>query len=625
MTLAQRLSGLLAGAHVADRGKRVAGMIFAGLLTAAIATAGVWAAFQAASPAGPQLTAMLPQGALLTIEAKDFAGLLKQWNESPEKAAWVKSDNYSVFSRSRLFGRLGDAQGEFAQAAGLPADMSFLNEVAGGESVFAWYDIGNLEFLYITRMSQGSVDKTRLVQMRGKFAPRQVGDLTFYVRTQADENQGGRPRTVAFATRGDLLLLATREDLMAGALMLIANAAANTTAIHSVAEEPWFVDARAVAGKEPGALRMILNLEKIVPTPYFRSYWAQQNITEMKQYRSAITDLYTSADVFREERVLLLKSAPDNVIATTNLTALTALLPQHAGVYRAIAAPDVNTAVEGVDEKLLERGTGTFADARLAPEADVSVHEAGSATDLETRIDAAPLAHPVKGVELAPLRQVLAASDLQAMMTVSRTNDPVDGIWVPFQSAVVLSAAKNWDVTAMQGALEQAMQAHLTAGGLGLAWRPVKAKEGTYFTISEARPLAMAAEGNLCILADDPGLMMEILSHVSGEGQNRKRGRKTSGKSAVKPDASLSRASMIAGFDLAQERSTFTRWTGLVDRTNTAPASQSGGDGNGEAPSFFSQNMRSLGEVFAPLESERMVEQRDGALTRQTVTYAWRH
>jgi hypothetical protein len=94
-------------------------------------TALVWAAFESAAPARPELSAMLPQGALLTIETRDFAGLLKRWNDSPEKTAWLKSDNYSVFTRSRLLGRLTDAQQEFAQSAGLPPDMSFLDEVAG--------------------------------------------------------------------------------------------------------------------------------------------------------------------------------------------------------------------------------------------------------------------------------------------------------------------------------------------------------------------------------------------------------------------------------------------------------------------------------------------------------------
>jgi hypothetical protein len=609
--------------------RRHKAVIVAGLVIAFTATAGVWAAFQGTPAAPPQLAAMLPQGALLTIEAKDFAGLLKRWNDSPEKAAWLKSDNLSVFSRSRLFGRLGDAQNEFAQAAGLPPDMGFLNEVAGGESVFAWYDIGKLEFLYITRMPAGSADKTRLVQMRGKFATRQVGNQTFYVRTQTDQSMGddaqGQARTVAFATSGDWLLLATREDLMAGALTLMAGRSGNSAPADSLAAEPWFVDARAAAQKDAGELRMTLNLDKIVPSPYFRSYWVQRNITEMKQYRSAVADLYMDTGDFREERVLLPKSPPENSASAPDLGALVALLPQHAGVYRAVAAPGVEPALDSINEKLLQRTTGSFTDMRTAPDADLAVHEVGSTADFETRIDAAPLAHPVRGAELAALRQTLAASGVQAMMTVSRTGDARGGIWVPFQSAVVLSAATDWDMAAMQAALQRALEAHITAGGLGLAWKSIKIKGGSYAEVSDSRPLEMAVRGKLCILTDDAGLMQEMLGQTSDAGT----GGRPAGKTETKSDAQgrEAHATLIAGFNLARERASFARWSGLVDRTNGASAVQHGGaDANGSdgEPSFFSGNMRSLGDVFAALESERVVERGDGTLTRQTVTYAWR-
>ena len=70
--------------------------------------------------------------------------------------------------------------------------------------------------------------------------------------------------------------------------------------------EPWF--ARSVAAAGPvGDLRMVLNLEKIVPSPYFRSYWVQQNISDMKSYSASVSDLFRSGNEYREERVLLKK------------------------------------------------------------------------------------------------------------------------------------------------------------------------------------------------------------------------------------------------------------------------------------------------------------------------------
>jgi hypothetical protein len=77
-----------------------------------------WSLFRPqAGPTHP-LDQMMPEGSLLYIEAKDFSGLLKDWNGSPERAAWLQSDDYRVFSNSRLYLRLGQASDQFAAVAG---------------------------------------------------------------------------------------------------------------------------------------------------------------------------------------------------------------------------------------------------------------------------------------------------------------------------------------------------------------------------------------------------------------------------------------------------------------------------------------------------------------------------
>ena len=192
------------------------------ILSASIAIAyQIRAAQQPAAPAS--LTAYVPQDALLTIESPDFSALLHQWTNSAESKSWLSSDNYSVFQNSRLFVRLNDAQTSFATAAGSPAGVDLLSQVAGKQSVFAWYDIGKLEFLYITRMPADQADRTQIFQARSTFQRRHAGNSDFYIRTS-----GGDYGTVAFArvpgASGDLVLLSTREDLIANALKLIAAA-----------------------------------------------------------------------------------------------------------------------------------------------------------------------------------------------------------------------------------------------------------------------------------------------------------------------------------------------------------------------------------------------------------------
>jgi hypothetical protein len=81
------------------------------------------------------------------VEARDLSVLLRDWNTSQEKRLWLASSNYEVFSRTRLFMRLGEAQQQFAETAGFAPDMSLVNSIAGGQSAAAVYDIGELEFL----------------------------------------------------------------------------------------------------------------------------------------------------------------------------------------------------------------------------------------------------------------------------------------------------------------------------------------------------------------------------------------------------------------------------------------------------------------------------------------------
>src|SRR5689334_2706725 len=253
-----------------------------GLLALCITGIISWSLFRPQAGPKHQLDQIMPEGSLLYIEARDFSALLKDWNSSPERAAWLKSDDYRVFSNSRLFLRLGRASDQFASTAGLPPDMKFLVDAAGKESAVAVYDIGNLEFLYITRLSSGDFLQSALWQSRNKFQPRTAGGKQFF--TRKDEESG---RVVAFAIADDYLVLGTREDLVAGSLELMSGSKGRT-----LSQEGWYSQARAAASPTAGDLRMVMNMEKIAVAPHFRTYWIQNNITEMQSYGSAISDLY---------------------------------------------------------------------------------------------------------------------------------------------------------------------------------------------------------------------------------------------------------------------------------------------------------------------------------------------
>jgi hypothetical protein len=556
-------------------------------LFAALTCAGIgWAAYRAAAPAPQPLSKFLPAGPLLYLEAKDFSSLLSDWNASPQKQQWIQSDNYEVFSRSRLFLRLKGASDQFAAAAGLPPDMDFLTQVSGEHSVFALYDIGNLQFLYITYLPSAKAMESTLWKTREKFEPRSAGGVNFYLRSDPDSK-----REVAFAISGDYLLLATREDLIAGALQLMAGQPDRT-----VESEQWWVQSTSAAG-QAGDLRMVLDLAKLVPNGYFRTYWVQQNITDLTEYSAAVSDLFRSAHQYREERVLMRKKEPDKGTSGEGFAAaadLTRLVPDDAGVYLATADPKVDSCLALLETKLLAPRLGQAPPSQLAPEVQLTSGEQGGASDLETRIDQVQVERPAQQSKSA-LQELLEKTSLLASLQVQSTERDRAGVFVRTHSAIILEAAADWSEAGVRSALADFVRPGLTASQLGVGWQQ---KPG-YQELDGLWPLVASVRGKYLLVSDAPTLMEAMLANFSR-------------KSDRKP------AELVAGFNHQRERDNFARFVGLIDRPNGLKSGRAERE-----PQFFSDNVGSFSTTLAALSAERIEVRSDGGKVRQTVTYEW--
>jgi len=543
----------------------------------------------------PDLPSLLPEGALLSLEARDFGSLLHDWNTSEEKRAWLTSDNYADFSKSRLFERLSKAQDEFSAAAGLPADESLLENVAGKQSCLGIYDIGNLEFVYITRLEQQAIENTPLWQTRSKFEQRAEAGSAFYVHKDTQSS-----RVAAFASKNGWLILGTREDLVAGVLDRLAG-----TASQNLASEAWYLEAVKQANSNRGDLRVVLNLEKIVPTPYFRSYWVQRNVTEMKQYSSAVSDLYRTSQSYREERVLVRRPGIP-AASHGDVRSLAVLAPRDAAFYAAQASPEPEKLLRSLRNNLLEvKPELQVSTDKMAPEAVVA-ENAGSASQLDSTIDTAPVA--VKQMDAyAPLRALLTAQQPDASLEIFSTRAPRDGVFVSLQTAMAITAAQAWDENAVRQALTQALMPGLTTGKLGVNWEKRSSASGDYLALDGAVPLYLAVNGKLLLLANDSALMEKLLALRQSAGS-------ASGKDNL---------TYAALFRHTQEQGNFRRLMAQLDlaghrgTVDQAPAS------GGESPAFFSGNARSLSRAFSRLESESIEEKDQGDTVTQTVTYRW--
>jgi hypothetical protein len=578
-------------------------LVLAAVLTAIATVAAL--AYQSRRPATvapKRLTAFLPQDALLTIESPNFAALLQRWQSSQEAKTWLASDDYAVFQNSGLFLHLASFQDEFAQAAGIPLGTPFLNQIAGAESVFAWYDIRELQFLYITRMAPGQAAQIQLLQSRGRFERRHAGNADFFLRTTTTD---GATRTVAFAQlstpSGDLLLLATREDLLANALALLAGNAP----VSSVAQEPWFHDASAALPpeKSPPALHMVLNLDRIAVDPHFESRWIQQNISEMRQYRAAVTDLYLEPTAFREERALLPKSPPSGA-NPTDVTALAALAPPETGLARAVATENPADAIAAIQEKLLGTQAPAKTNPETAPDPTLEAPQTGTKQDLETRIDTPPPAAATASTQA--LSQALQTAHLDAVLTLGSALPPTT-LWVPIHSAVVLRATSTFNPQMLANTLQQALRGSLTTSNLGIEFHPATVFGHEIYALTGPHPLFFAVsstptQGNLALLTDNQPLLLQLLNNASTP--------------APHPAAP---ATTIAVFNHATQREPYARLTALIDGTNT-PLTPGVSP---QPPAFFSQNIASLSATFARLESERFTQSPTPTSLRQTVLYQW--
>jgi hypothetical protein len=545
-----------------------------------------WTLYQAqAAPVRP-LDQLMPEGALLYMEAKDFSGLLKDWGASPEKAQWLKSDDYRVFSNSRLFLRLGKASDEFALAAGVPPSMQFLNDAAGRESALAIYNIGNLEFLYVTHLASGNFLQSALWQSRNKFQPRNSAGKPFF--TRKDEQSG---RVVAFAVIDDYLVLGTREDLVGAALELLAGGKARP-----LRQEGWYTRATSAAPGTRGDLRMVLNMEKIAVTPHFRTYWVQQNITEMQSYAAAVNDLFREGAVYREERVILPKKAveDENALLRTQqaVSNLLSFAPKDVGFYRAVPAV-TKEALASVEQKILAPHFGATAGEKLAPQVQLTAGQTGNGSDLETRIDVEPVSRTVSENATSALEKQFAATNPQAMLVAHATRRNKDGVLLNIASVVAIGSAVEWDLAAVQKGVQEAVAPALTAARLGAQWREVKTAGG-YYELDGLAPVMIARRGKVLLFANDAGLLSSVL-----QANN----------------AALSApVSYAAAFSHTRERQDFYELTSLADH-GTAAAQQE--------PQFFSQNISSFSRAFARVGSEEIVMRQSKDKIQQTVTYHW--
>lgn len=552
-------------------------------VAAVLAAIVFWAVAQ---PAPPPFAATFPAGALLYLEAKDFNALLTDWNASNEKRDWLASPNYDAFSRSQLFLKLSDAQTEFATAAGVPPDYALLGSVAGANSAIAMYDIGKLEFLYITHLPSARALNTALWKTRGAYQTRHAGATDYYVKEDKASH-----RVAAFAFTGDTLLLATREDLVARALQLMARESQP-----SIASEAWFEASTQAAAAAPADLRLVYNMTALARTFQFRSHWVQENVPDLRQFSSGLADLERVGGELRERRVLLRATPSDPTESAESATGqLLAAIPDEAGLYRAWLYPSSDQAANWIEEKIFPQATASGAPTKNAP-AVAETYDAGSEVDLESRIDEKPLVDDRDAMKA--LRDLLASAKITAMLDVQSTRVEPDQVYVRPHSAIVILSSTAWDADAVRNALGAAAEGLWSHSGAA-TWRTV----GAVRQLDGLGKLAIAVDGKWLVVGDSPEMVNAVFARRTGPA--------------------IAGAAYAAGWRHTRELPNFERMTKLIDFPQLPPPTADepqAGQAAGEPP-YFSANLASLGRVLKRVDAAAIVVHDAGTMLRESVVY----
>lgn len=527
-----------------------------------------------AQPAPPPIASQFPAGAVLYLEARDFGALLADWNRSAEKRDWLASTNYDAFSRSQLFLKLGDAQTQFAAAAGVPPDYALLTSVAGSNSALALYDIGKIEFLYVTHVPSSRAMTSSLWKTRGTYQTRHAGNTDYFVKEDKPSH-----RVAAFAYTGDTLLLATKEQLIAGALQLMAH-----EALPSVASEPWFVNSVQSAAPGSADLRLVYNMATLARTYAFRSHWVQGNSSDLRQFSAGLADLEQASGEIRERRVLV-RAVPAEAAESESATGqLLAAVPDDAGLYRAWLHPAGSQAAQWIEEKLFPAATSSALPAKFAPGV-AETPDAGSEIDLESRIDERPIAE--KSDSFKPLSDRLAAMRIDAMLDISSTRVSSDQVFVQPRCVIVLLANTAWNADTIRSALGVAAEG-IWSNSSSATWRT---GAGGIRELEGLGKLAMASDGRWLVLGDSAEMVNAVFSR-----RNR---------------TAVSGAAYAAGWRHARELPNFERMTKLIDFPQQT----------GDEPPFFSGNLASLGRTLKRVDAATIVVHDNGTMLREAVVY----
>ncbi len=312
-----------------------------------------------------ELPALLPPGANLYLGFTDLRADLDRLSGSELWQTYDGGANHESFIRSRLWLRFQDRLTQMESLVGAPLDGPGFSRLAASTCGLAFYEIGEIEFVYVGRADLETELLDALSGMDGRFQEQTHAGTAYKI--VRDEMLGTE---LAWATADGYVIVSDRESLLQSSLDLIGGTGP------SLADDPGF---HQVVDQLPpdGDQLAYLNIARLRDDGYFRNYWMQKDRNVLADYEAFGAAVTWEQDRATEHRFLV-EEVPGTGegLRAHDPADVFAVVPGDALAVKAVAAADpAEAAAIFLDGA---RNTGTPVDSFRTPLHDLL--EAGHLT-----------------------------------------------------------------------------------------------------------------------------------------------------------------------------------------------------------------------------------------------------
>src|SRR5262245_51738648 len=589
---------------------------------------------------GYEMANDFPRGALVYAQFNDLPALLKQWDESSLKDRYLNGTSFQQLKTRHLALKLVSRWEEVNEATGFPIDTRVLGSLADNRAAIALYDIGRLNLVMISPLSEEKFTATMFFRGKDEFDERASPDGTIYYLRDVEADKGRQKQVIGFSNVKGRFLLATDEQLL---LRTIANLKGQSGK-DRLFDEPSFRDLSRMV--TPHAVTVWVDQAKLNEDWYFRHYWIQRNLAELKGLRAAIFDLEFLDKKWVERREFMRTDhavSERQVIPKSSLQRVTQIVPKGIPFIQVRALDSKTDDVVGMarealfasridrskkeqpqqyhysgDEAMDEEDDGYYGDSRyssLSHNYDLIVDDSEDAdVPSESNDDRLRLIGEKKFASL--MSDALRSARPLMIVKIANPNMLDGPLFAEFRRAVIISLQNpsSLDRRAIERAIGELASSGLLIAGShgGFEWIDRKSSDGDWREMklpALGRSVGYGLRGHELIIANHP----EVLDFLMGE--RRAEGLQASSPIHEVTVIRLSRRREVFDsiFTKLDEPRIKSYWKTRRGETVAIKPSE-------PSQEFFSGNIASLLDVASPVEEIRIERSFTAGMLREEVT-----